>query len=144
MSMARSTSPPPSTRALRQSLKPAPVRSRNSLTRCAGTLDCSGFVVISANPQMRVRIGWINEARLKLAAQSGFGLAFRRNGLPGIAQFRCFHKIAFLLFVSLVGAGIHILRILHGFGAFAACRFLACELCLLKGSTALHNGIGNL
>src|SRR5437588_2526853 len=142
--MARSTSPLASASALRQSLKPAPVRSRNSLTNCAGTLNCSGFVAISANPQTIIKFGWMNEARHEPAAQSGFGLAFRLNGLFGIGKFRRLHKIAFLLFVSLIGAGVDIFDVLHDFGAFGSFHLFACELGLLKGSTTLDNGIGNL
>src|ERR1700747_2231142 len=130
MSIARSTSPPASTKALRQSLKPAPVRSRNSLTRCAGTLNCSGFVAISANPQMMVRFGWINEARPVLAEQLGFGLAFRLNGLFGLGRFRRPRETAFLFLVRLIGAGVHVFHILDDFGALAGFHFFAHQLCL--------------
>src|SRR5260370_17475733 len=46
MLMAFSMSPADSTSAARQSLKPAPVRSRNSLTRCAGICMAGCCVLI--------------------------------------------------------------------------------------------------
>src|SRR2546426_1201060 len=76
-------SPPASSSAARQSLKPALVRSRNSLTSCAGMLICSGFVLMAGAgsfcldsvPGLRAR---------------PVGCVFCRD-LPGVARFFLFH-----------------------------------------------------
>src|SRR3989454_9364047 len=81
--MAFSMSPPASSSAARQSLKPAPVRSRSSLTSCAGMLICSGFVLMAGAGSFCLDSVPGLLARL-------VGCVFCRDS-PGIARFFLFH-----------------------------------------------------
>src|SRR4029077_7509623 len=138
MLMAFSTSPADSTSAARQSLKPAPVRSRNSFTRCAGicVAGCCVLILFSLSP---MRISWARPVvrldapicktarRLGCVAAPGLlksyasaiclsGFLVGRNGcLRRLGGFRslqrdfAFDEIAFLFFVLLVRAGVDVL-----------------------------------
>src|ERR1700735_3692963 len=130
MLMACSTSPPPSTSASRQAVKPAPVRSRSSFTCCADTFGfpsavainvLSSFYEISLEqsgatnwtgrlevcPEQIVLRGCNGSSRL---AMLYFVLGrhrrsrFVRHSIDRLA----FHEIAFLLLVHFVGAGVHV------------------------------------
>src|SRR5260370_38310121 len=81
--MAFSMSPPVSSSAARQSLKPALVRSRSSLTSCAGMLVCSGFVLMAAAGSFCL------DSVPGLLARP-VDCVFCRD-LPGIARFFLFH-----------------------------------------------------
>src|SRR3989454_9102963 len=76
-------SPPASSSAARQSLKPAPVRSRSSLTSCAGMLICSGFVLMAGAGSFCL------DSVPGLRARPA-DCIFCRD-LPGIARFFLFH-----------------------------------------------------
>src|SRR6266849_4821104 len=125
MLMAFSTSPAASTSAARQSLKPAPVRSRNSFTRCAGiciadccvlilffSLACANLLIalctgvrcayLQSGPAPRSDLS-AGPFEIYASAVCLPGFLVRRDGcLRRFRRFRrhfAFDKIAFLLLV---------------------------------------------
>src|ERR1017187_7884385 len=148
--MACSMSPAASTKAARQSAKPAPVRSRSSFTSCAGgpLFPGSGAVAMGALNSFSFDFNRSGSARPGVCAAArelfrrGFFVAryrgrdfFRDNGLA-------FDEIAFLLFVFFVRARVHVFRPFFAARAFGC--LLIGDLGLLEGLAARENRIGNL
>src|SRR6266566_3962928 len=158
MAIAFSMSAPASTSAARQSLKPALVRSRNSFTSCAGICVACCCVLIpfflfallrflasrhclQNGPPRAVRGG--PRKFPTHPACLAFFLVRRNRCLRSFGQrLGAFHKVAFLLFVLLVSARIHVL---HAFDQrLILRRFLIRHLRLLVSVVALEYGIRNL
>src|SRR5215470_16860272 len=157
--MAFSMSPLASTRAARQSLNPAFVRSRNSFTSWAGicTAGCCVLILLSYLDLVKVVLQASNFCRTaRPRAFRGGPLEFptlvllgaffvgRHSGFRAFRlRFRsAFDEVAFLLFVLFVGAGVHVLDAFDDGLVFGG--LLLRYLRLLIGIPPFGNGIRNL
>src|SRR5262249_45063977 len=160
--IAFSRSPCASISAARQSLKPALVRSRNSLTSLAGiSMAVFGVLILFSLSFSRLSLrifryskGCLQKRPAANASRRGGNfflpraylarLLVRRNGRFGfgIECLRAFHEVAFLLFVPLVRAGVDVFaafcnRLIRGGFRFAHLR-------LRVGVAPFNHRFGNL
>src|SRR5215472_8637156 len=132
-----------STRAARQSLKPALVSSRSSFTSLAG-ISMTGFevLILFFSSILFLEIAFTGSYK-----NGPVGRASRHRGNGGFRGFdegfRALDKVTFLLLVLLVGAGVHIVR--SGLdGCLIGGHLLVGNLGLLVERAALSDRVSDL